>query len=638
MGPRVHIVDRGVAEKTCGISEEEVDELHDMNEQLNKKLADKLNNEQELMQKISKIEEENDELASQNKIIETNLKEEKVAKELLEESSEKLRQAKLECEDELSDRHAELKVANQTIQSLKKEQEATKAELKKMEEKFFFVIKELDTKDVKMMKLEEKEKSLQKTIEEKEETITELEDTLCENSKIRDEIEEEKKGVELKLDEETKRIQSLQTEVEVLQETMASLASTSIDTSEDFENVENDSDIGAEQLKAERLNKIIDVTKVQAELKLTTEALDSYKQELANITSNYTQNQSSLEELTSKYTSLNIANDETSRLLEKKEIELSTIRTFFADRENEYQKASALNTEEVKVLQKQLLSYGDSEGEVSNLMKRIEELKEEILNNDRQSKQQISSSEEQAHNNYIKMRSAQRECDEHKREKEIYRKRLLDIDVSPQFKKSTTPVKGDRVPSPSTSNKSGDENSSATDSPKPASSGPSMTPHGAMYSSYTNGRFGMPPPPPRPMGMFPPGGPRPPYMSPMPPMGGPMGMPPRLPPNMPPNMPPGMQPGMQPGIPPRLPYGIGQPPPPGPPGAFPTRPPYNMTQQSGEQRPPMQHFPQGGYNPYHTSMPNGRPTPPPGSTPLHTPNVTPLHTPSHSVTNTPVKN
>lgn len=90
--------------------------------------------------------------------------------------------------------------------------------------------------------------------------------------------------------------------------------------------------------------------------------------------------------------------------------------------------------------------------------KQIEDLKEEIINNERDSKQKISAVEEQAHSNYIKMRTALRECEEHKREKEIYRKRLLDIDVSPQFKKSTVnsvKAASERAASPTNSNKSG---------------------------------------------------------------------------------------------------------------------------------------------------------------------------------------
>ena len=77
----------------------------------------------------------------------------------------------------------------------------------------------------------------------------------------------------------------------------------------------------------------------------------------------------------------------------------------------------------------------------------IEDFKEEISKNEKQLKIQIVTAEEQSHSNYIKMRAAVRECEEHKREKEIYRKRLLDIDMSPQFKKSSrteSPISNDK--------------------------------------------------------------------------------------------------------------------------------------------------------------------------------------------------
>ena len=88
--------------------------------------------------------------------------------------------------------------------------------------------------------------------------------------------------------------------------------------------------------------------------------------------------------------------------------------------------------------------------------KRVEDLESEIESNEKQSKQQIASLEEQVHANYVKMRTASRECDEHKREKEVYRKRLLDIDMTKT--KSSTPVGSkpgsDRANSPTNSNKS----------------------------------------------------------------------------------------------------------------------------------------------------------------------------------------
>lgn len=81
------------------------------------------------------------------------------------------------------------------------------------------------------------------------------------------------------------------------------------------------------------------------------------------------------------------------------------------------------------------------------------------MKNEKEYKQQIASLEEQVHSNYVKMRTAIRECDEHKREKEVYRKRLLDIDVPKSFSaKSSTPLGSkagsERAVSPTNSNKS----------------------------------------------------------------------------------------------------------------------------------------------------------------------------------------
>ena len=90
---------------------------------------------------------------------------------------------------------------------------------------------------------------------------------------------------------------------------------------------------------------------------------------------------------------------------------------------------------------------------------RVEDLEREIENNEKQYKQQICSLEEQVHGNYVKMRTAIRECDEHKREKEVYRKRLLDIDMSKtSVAKSSTPLSSkagsDRAHSPNNNSKS----------------------------------------------------------------------------------------------------------------------------------------------------------------------------------------
>lgn len=62
-----------------------------------------------------------------------------VVREALQSSVDKLHQSSREVEETLSTREAELKVADQTSEMLRKELEKTKAELKKTEEKFLYV-------------------------------------------------------------------------------------------------------------------------------------------------------------------------------------------------------------------------------------------------------------------------------------------------------------------------------------------------------------------------------------------------------------------------------------------------------------------------------------------------------------------
>ncbi|XP_057316661.1 uncharacterized protein LOC130657669 isoform X2 [Hydractinia symbiolongicarpus] len=511
MGPQVKSITRS---DTNPKNDLKLQELEENTIELEKKLSKETKQKEELEKKVVKMEDKMKNQLDEIKELKEKLEDEKANKEIIE----KLQAATEEYKEKLASKETELNNKTSSLEAKKEDLDNSKTEFKQLEDKFFYVIKELDTKDAAIMRMEDKEKELQQKISEKESTLSEKEETIDEQKNRIEVLLEEKITLENNIKEETKKSHSLAVEIQVLQESLLAVNKTHVDheTSSEFETVEEDEEID-DQLKADRLAKIMDATKTQAELKELTSELETCREELDRYKERVVDVEGKYMDVSTRYDSVYVEAGEVRKELEKKEIELTTIRKFFNDRENDYQKASASQSEELRVLRKQVDSIGDNDKQINILMKQVQDLKDEIVKNEKDLKEQISSAEEQSHNSYIKMRTAVRECDEHKREKEIYRKRLLDIDMSPQFKKSSTPLSSktssERAVSPTNSNKSNDDNS-GTESPHPTLPPPVPSPYAPrMYP-------GMPPPfqhrPPFGMPMGPYGGPpRPPFMSPM---------------------------------------------------------------------------------------------------------------------------
>lgn len=512
MGPQVKSITRSDTNTTNDLK---LQELEENNTELEKKLSKETKQKEELEKKVVTMEDKMKNHLDEIKELKKKLEDEKANKDIIE----KLQAATEEYKEKLASKEAELNNKTSSLNSKKEDLDNSKTEFKQLEDKFFYVIKELDTKDAAIMKMEDKEKELQHQISEKESTLSEKEETIDKQKNRIEVLLEEKLTLENNINEETKKSHSLEVEIQVLQESLLAVNKTHVDheTSSEFETVEEDEEIDADQLKADRLAKIMDATKTQAELKELTSELATCREELDRYKERVVDAEGKYMDVSTRYDSVYVEAGEVRKELEKKEIELTTIRKFFNDRENDYQKASASQSEELRILRKQVDSIGDNDKQINILMKQVQDLKDEIAKNEKVLKEQISAAEEQSHNSYIKMRTAVRECDEHKREKEIYRKRLLDIDMSPQFKKTSTPLSSktssERAVSPTNSNKSNDDNS-GTESPRPTLPPPGPSPYAPrMYP-------GMPPPfqhrPPFGMPMGPYGGPaRPPFMSPM---------------------------------------------------------------------------------------------------------------------------
>lgn len=401
-------------------------------------LKEKSLKESDKAQDVKKIY--NDEL-KKNKIVSDenkNLKDKVKDNEADKKKIEKLQQTVKEREDQIEIKSCEIDKLQIALQSLKDEVENCKSEYKKLETKFFDAIKELDVKDCAISDLEDGEKEYKNQLSEKDKEIfgkEELVKQLYEQIKT---LEQQIEDLELSIEDEKKLSNSVKLEKDILEET--SLHINKISDAELTVKVEGqgeDAVKAAEQLKAERLAMLTDASKIKNELSATKSELVSCKEQLTEYKKRNVDLEEKYQELNKKFDLLNEKTNELKNIVQRKDIEIATISKFFSDRENELQALTTTQNEDIQKLIKDLRSIGEDRRQIAELNKQIDDLKEEIISNEKQFKTQVASIEEESHANYLKMRTATRECEEHKREKEIYRKKLLDNDMQPLNKASS---------------------------------------------------------------------------------------------------------------------------------------------------------------------------------------------------------
>ncbi|XP_027856813.1 cTAGE family member 5 isoform X2 [Xiphophorus couchianus] len=341
--------------------------------------------------------------------------------------------------------------------------------------------------------------------------------------------------------------------------------------------------------------KLNDEIKAKEDLQLSIEEMEKEKLSLQSDTENYTGQveriQQKLQIMTEMY----------------QENELKLHRMLTVEEKERHQKEEKLNKADKNIAM--------AMEELNNYRKRAEEMEEELEKTKQSYHTQISAHEKKAHNNWLAVRSAERELGDIRRENALLRQKLTDtqfkldsLDKDPYALNNLArplPFRAERSPyGPSPLGRPSSETRPFLSPPTLMDGLPGrLSPRGYMFPEPGGPMFRRPPPPGA-LGPLPPPGTLPP--GPMPPRGLPMGPPHPL------DMADGsfrenrLGPGEQdhresgPGgqrTPPELDLRMGGPPPPGPPGIpidgpFPRRAPYGP--------PPPPDF-------YHPRIPGGPP-------------------------------
>lgn len=469
----------------------------------------------EIKNKYEEEKKKSTKATQENKGLKEKIKENDADKKKIE----KLQDSIKERDNDIEIKACNLDKLQITLQASREDVDRCKNEYSELETKFYDAIKQLDVKDCTINDLEDAEKEFNTQLSNKDEEIKEKEDLIRDLYDQISNLEKQIINLEESLEEEKRLSHKIKLEKDVLEETAENINKISESTNESVTDGESKN---AEQLKAEKLAMLTDASKIKEELCETREELASCQEELDTYKQKNVDLECQYNDLNAKFLALCEKTDKLKNTIERKDIEIATITKFFADRENELQTTTLTQTEEIQKLNKELNLITDDRRQVTELNKQINELKDELESNEKSFKQQVSTLEEESHANYLKMRTASRECEEHKREKEIYRKKLLENDLKPLHKNQSFEISGsspvnasldisDRSESPA-SNKSLEDQATASERSRStiASVNPARPP-----MPFPPMFRGMPPFPPRPMGT-------PPFcMPPRPPFSGP---------------------------------------------------------------------------------------------------------------------
>lgn len=297
------------------------------------------------------------------------------------------------------------------------------------------VVNELDLKDGIVLELQEKNGALRVELENLEMEKRQIE-------KERDETSERCKELDQQIrtkEEENSKLQDemdeKENEIEVLRECMAQINNGKLDGEavQDFETPEEDPDI-KEQLKTERLKQIVESTQSLANLKKCEKEKEYFQEGY-------------LEELEKREK----AEEEVKRLKEEVEqlskdvsifknssteyhIKLETLQHYFKQQETELHRKLSVEEQSRLDFQKkyeEIIGHSSSAvEETSTLKSQNEDLKIEIKEMERSIKDMKIASEKETHELWIKNRQINRDLEEMKRERDIYRKRLLEAETA----------------------------------------------------------------------------------------------------------------------------------------------------------------------------------------------------------------
>ncbi|XP_065067165.1 kinectin-like isoform X2 [Rhopilema esculentum] len=381
------------------------------------------------------------------------------------------------------------------------------------------VVEELDVKDGVVMELQEKNGALHVELENLEMERRQVEKERKEIQERCKELEEELKAKEEENGKLQDEIEEKENEVEVLRDCMAQINNGKLDgeAMEDFDTPEEDPDI-KEQLKTERLKQIVESTQALANLKKSEKEKEYFqegyleeREKRENAEEQVKTLQTDIERLSKDVNTYKTSSTEY-------QIKMETLQQYFKQQVTDlHRKLSDEEQSRIEFQRKYESVVSQSSSaveETANVKLQNEDLKNEIKEMERGIKDTKMASEKETHELWIKNRQMNRDLEEMKRERDIYRKRLLEAETA---RKRSSPI-------PAAGMEKSRDSPAGSDDGRPQSPGSQKSSASGLPNFMSGPRpmFGMVPPPPPPL--FP-RGPMPMPMGPMPPRPGPFGPP-----------------------------------------------------------------------------------------------------------------
>ncbi|XP_032221685.1 transport and Golgi organization protein 1 homolog isoform X2 [Nematostella vectensis] len=291
-------------------------------------------------------------------------------------------------------------------------------------------------------------------------------------------------------------------EVEVLQDCLLQLKGT---TGVDDESDEPASEEAEEKTKEEKLKSMLDSSKLKTEAKILREETERLKAQLEETMNLKEELQDKLH--TAEHELFEARTSEEKAKIEHrdKDIELAALRKYFKDTESElHRKLTAEESARLaseNQLQNQLSKASTAVDDLAKYRQQYAELKSEIGKLQESFRSQVADVELRAHNNWMKLRAAEREVEELRRQNDAYRRRLYISEKEKEKEKnrpgsSLSGNSSESTDGAETPAKAGppDHNSPVPLVPPPMMKGPPIPPFLPGYGPIPPPRFGPPPP------------------------------------------------------------------------------------------------------------------------------------------------
>ncbi|XP_046848909.1 transport and Golgi organization protein 1 homolog isoform X2 [Xenia sp. Carnegie-2017] len=382
--------------------------------------------------------------------------------ELLEEESSKLKQS-------LEQKAERIRTVDDKLSETSKEVEEEKQQSENLK-------RELTTKDDEINVLKDVIDEYKRKLSQSEDDSNRHKTTLQEWNERYHELQQKCDDISLSNQTLEEQIKFKDNEIEILRDSLVQI-NTGV-------NVNSDEELSQEEVQEAKLNKIkelMDVSQIRADFKVCLEEKESLEQNMKIEVEKREKLEGEVERLELELDKTKASEEEIRFKYRETDIKLNTLQDYFKNMEKDLHRK--LTAEEAarmaseSELERKLREASSAVRDVDLYRKQAEELKKEINATQQSFQSQISSVEERAHENWLKFRSAERELEELKRERNALRRRLYEMETSSKSKVSSEDnnpgalgdIPQSQLESPSTNVRSSSKRVSANSRKSPSS-------------------------------------------------------------------------------------------------------------------------------------------------------------------------